>query len=93
MNNLKSFLIVSNKKKDVVPFLEVLDKQMAFHGDPGVNMLKDAIYISVVTLKYLLKTLPRNVMFTLCSKKQKVLHTTVRKKYYPWSINHLSLVP
>ncbi|BFZ13860.1 hypothetical protein BsWGS_16899 [Bradybaena similaris] len=77
MATLKDFLKWYNNK-DVVPFLAALEKQVAFYGAHGVDMFKDAISVPGITLKFLFKTLPRGVMFSLCSEKQKALHTTMR---------------
>ncbi|KAL8562364.1 hypothetical protein ACOMHN_066078 [Nucella lapillus] len=67
MKSLKDFLIWYNNK-DVVPFLLGLEKQTLFYATLGVDMLKDAISVPGLTLKYLMTTLPPGV-FLLIMKK------------------------
>lgn len=55
-----------------------MQKQVKFYADLGVDIFKSTISISGVTLRYLFKSLPNGVMFTLCSEKQKELHSTPR---------------
>jgi hypothetical protein len=50
-----------------------------FYEDLGVDMFKDAISVPGVTLKYLFKTLPKDVSFSLCSKREQDLHNTIRE--------------
>ena len=77
MSTLKDFLVWYNNK-DVVPFLKALKKQVKFYADLGVDMFKEAISVPGVTLKYLFKTLPPGVHFSLCSKRDADLHRTIR---------------
>jgi hypothetical protein len=77
MSTLKDFLIWYNNK-DVVPFLPALKLQVEFYAKLGVDMSKDAISVPGVTLKYLFKTLPKDVSFSLCSKREEDLHKTIR---------------
>jgi hypothetical protein len=78
MSPLKDFLIWYNKK-DVVPFSDALERQVDFYEGLGVDMFKDAISVPGVTLRYLFKTLPKDVSFSLCSKREQDLHNTIRK--------------
>ena len=41
-------------------------------------MFRDAISVTGVTLKYLFKTLPPGVHFSLCSKRGEALHKIIR---------------
>ncbi|KAL8588077.1 hypothetical protein ACOMHN_066298 [Nucella lapillus] len=45
----------------------------------GLDMLKDAIGVPGLTLRYLFKTLPSDVFFSLISKKHKELHQLLRR--------------
>lgn len=47
-------------------------------GDFHVEIFKNTISVLGLTLRYLFKTLPKGSMFTLCSEKQKEIHTTMR---------------
>ena len=77
MKTLKDFLCWYNNK-DVGPFLLALEQQVQFYADLGVDMFKDAISVPGITLRYLFKTLPKNVSFFLYSKNQSNLHKMIR---------------
>lgn len=51
---------------------------LPYIGDLHVHTFEDTISVSGITLRYLFKTLPMDVMFTMCCEKQKELHTTMR---------------
>lgn len=57
-----------------------LKKAIFFGGgdDFHVEIFKNTISVLGLTLRYLFKTLPKGSMFTLCSEKQKEIHTTMR---------------
>ena len=77
MNTLRDFLMWYNNK-DVVPFLQALDKQSRFYQTLGLDMLKDGIGVPGLTLCYLFKTLPDNICFSLIHEKHKDLHQLLR---------------
>ena len=64
--------------RDVVPFLEAIQKQSAFYQDLGLDMLKDGISVPGLTLKYLFKDLPHDVYFTLYDKHNRDLYDLVK---------------
>jgi G:T-mismatch repair DNA endonuclease (very short patch repair protein) len=78
MTTLKDLLVWYNNL-DVGPFLLALEQQVQFYANLGVDMFKDAISVPGVTLRYLFKTLPKNVSFSLCSKMEAEFHETIRK--------------
>ena len=78
MQTLEDFLVCYNNR-DVEPFLEALDKQVVFYRELGLDMFKDSIGIPGLTLRYLFKSLPEGVFFSLCRKKQAYLHDLYRK--------------
>ena len=69
MQTLEDFLVFYNNR-DVQPFLKAIDKQVDYYQQLGLDMLKDAIGIPGLTLRYLLKTLPEDVIFSLCRKNK-----------------------
>ncbi|BFZ03070.1 hypothetical protein BsWGS_06109 [Bradybaena similaris] len=77
METLRDFLIWYNIK-DVIPFLAALQKQVDFYAALHIDIFKNCISVPGATLRYLFKTIPKGVMFTLCSEKQKALHETMR---------------
>ncbi|XP_070178816.1 uncharacterized protein, partial [Littorina saxatilis] len=79
MKTLRDFLIWYNNK-DVVPFLEALEKQSHFYQTLGLDMLKDGIGVPGLTLRYLFKTLPDNVYFSLLHENHKDLHQLLRSE-------------
>ena len=78
METLEDFLKFYNER-DVFPFMQALEKQVDYYQQLGLDMLKDAIGIPGLTLRYLFKTLPEGVIFSLCGKKQSYLHDLYRK--------------
>lgn len=80
MKTLKDFLVWYNNK-DVYPFILALDVQTRiFEKEFGLDMLKDGKSIPGLTLRYLFKTLPKNVFFSLINEKHKDLHTLLRSQ-------------
>ena len=77
MKTFQDFLIWYNNK-DVGPFIQALEKQTAFYKSLGVDMLKDAVSVSGLTLRYLFKSLPKDVYFSLINEKHCDLHTLLR---------------
>ena len=75
MTTMKDYLIWYNNR-DVVPFLEALEKQFMFYCQLGVDMFKDGISVPGLTLKYLFKTTAAN--FALYNSKNSDLHDLVR---------------
>ena len=79
MRTLVDFLRWYNNK-DVVPFLEAIETQSRFYQERGLDMLKDGIGVPGLTLRYLFKTIPSDVHFTLFSKHTKDIHTLIRQQ-------------
>ncbi len=64
--------------RDVVPFLEALEKQSKFYTERGIDMLKDGISVPGLTLKYLFQGLGEDTYFTLFDEKNSDLHHLVK---------------
>ena len=80
MRTLKDFLVWYNNK-DVYPFILALDVQTKiFEKEFGLDMLKDGKSIPGLTLRYLFKTLPKNVFFSLFNETHKDLHMLLRSQ-------------
>ena len=79
MQTMADFLEWYNNK-DVVPFLTAIEVQSGFYRDRGLDMLKDGIGVPGLTLRYLFKTIPSDVYFTLFSKHTKDIHTLIRQQ-------------
>ena len=73
MTTLRDFLIWYNNR-DVVPFLQAIDRQFAFYQQRGIDMFKQGISVPGLTLLYLFNDLPEKTYFTLFNEKNKDLH-------------------
>ena len=58
MKTMRDFLMWYNNR-DVVPFLDAIDKQFAFYKQQNIDMFKDGVSIPGLTLLYLFNELPR----------------------------------
>ena len=76
MTTMNDYLIWYNNR-DVVPFLEAVDKQFRFYCQLGVDMFKDGLSVPGFTLKYLFKT--SSSTFCLYDTKNSDLHDLVRE--------------
>ena len=77
MTTLRNCLVWYNNR-DVVPFLQAIDKQFAFYQQRGIYMFKQGISVSGLTLLSLLNDLPEKTNFTLFNEKNKDLHHLVK---------------
>ena len=78
MQTLKDFLIWYNLK-DVHPLLKLIERMSKeFHSSLKIDIFKEAISIPGLTLKYLMKTIPRTVHLSLIDKRHKDLHDIYR---------------
>ena len=75
MTTMKDYLTWYNNR-DVVPFLEALEKQFSFYSQLGVDMFKDGFSVPGLTLKYLFKT--SHSTFCLFDKKNSDLHDLIK---------------
>ena len=66
---MRDFLVWYNNR-DVVPFLEDLDKQFAFYQQQNIDMFKDGISVPGLTLLYLFNDLPANTFFTVFNESK-----------------------
>ena len=64
MKTFRDFLIWCNNR-DVVPFLEAIEKQFLFYKLRHIDMFKDGISVPGLTMTFLFDTLPRDIYFTL----------------------------
>ena len=74
MTTMNDYLVWYNNR-DVVPFLEALEKQFSFYCQLGVDMFKDGLSVPGLTLKYLFKT--SSSTFCLYDTKNSDLHDLV----------------
>ena len=77
MTTLRQFLVWYNNR-DVVPFLEAIDKQFAFYQQQRIDMFKDGISVPGLTLLYLFNDLPPNTYFTVFNRTNSDLHELVK---------------
>ena len=79
MSSLKE-LLIWYQEKDVEPFVEALKVSSAFyHTQLKLDMLKDAVSVPGLCLRYLFKSLPHHTVFSLIGEKDKDLHETIRR--------------
>ena len=77
MTTLRDFLVWYNNR-DVVPFLQAIDRQFAFYRQRGIDMFKQGISVPGLTLLYLFNDLPEKTYFTIFNEKNKDLHDLVK---------------
>ena len=77
MTTLRDFLVWYNNR-DVVPFLEAIDKQFAFYQQQHIDMFKDGISVPGLTLLYLFNDLPPNTYFIVFNRTNSDLHELVK---------------
>ena len=71
MTTMRDFLVWYNNR-DVVPFLEAIDKQLAFYRQQNIDMFKYGISVPGLTLLYLylLNDLPRHFLYHIQPDQQ-----------------------
>ena len=77
MTTLRDFLVWYNNR-DVVPFLQAIDRQFDFYQQRGIDMFKQGISVPGLTLRYLFNDLPEKTYFTIFKEKNKDLHDLVK---------------
>ena len=77
MTTLRDFLVWYNNR-DVVPFLQAIDRQIAFYQQRGIEMFKQGISVPDLTLLYLFNDLPEKTYFTIFNETNKDLHDLVK---------------
>ena len=77
MTTMRDFLVWYNNR-DVVPFLEAIDKQFVFYQQQHIDMFKDGISIPGLTLLYLFNDLPPNTYFTVLNRTNSDLQELVK---------------
>ena len=77
MTTLRDFLVWYNNR-DVVPFLQAIDREFAFYQQRGIDMFKQGISVPGLTLLYLFNDLPEKTYFTIFNEKNKDLHHLVK---------------
>ena len=76
MSTMRDFLTWYNNR-DVVPFLEALDKLTKFYRERYIDAFKDGMSVPGLTMKYLFQ-MANNEPFAIFSKKDKDLYYTFR---------------
>ena len=77
MKSMRDFLVWYNNR-DVVPFLEAVDKQFTFYKQQNIDMFKDGVSVPGLTLLYLFNDLPSNTFFTVFNQTNSDLHLLVK---------------
>ena len=78
-NNMETFrdFLVWYNNRDVVPFLEAIDKMCEFWQDRNIDMFKDGVSVPGLRMKYLFSNIPK-VYFSLFTDKDKDLYYTMK---------------
>ena len=74
---MRDFLVWYNNR-DVVTFLEAIDKQFAFYKKQNINMFKEGVNVPGLALLYLFNKLPNN-LFTVFNQTNNDLHLLVKE--------------
>ena len=77
MTTMRDYLVWYNNR-DVTPFLEAIAKQFAFYHDRGIDMFKDGISVSGLSLLHLFNDLPNDTYFTVFNRTNSDLHELVK---------------
>ena len=77
MKTMRDFLVWYNNR-DVIHFLQAIDKQFAFYQQHNIDMFKDGISVPALTLLYLFRDLPSKTYLTVFNKTNSDLHHLVR---------------
>ena len=78
MKSMRDFLVWYNNR-DVVPFLEAIDKQFAFYKQHNIDMFKYGVSVPGLTLLYFFNKLPSNIFFTVFNQTNSDLHLLVKE--------------
>ncbi len=78
MKSMRDFIVWYNNR-DVVPFLEALDKQFAFYKQQNIDMFKYGVGVPGLTLLYSFNKLPSNIFFTVFNQTNSDLHLLVKE--------------
>ena len=77
MKTMHDFLVWYNNR-DVVPFLDAIDKQFAFYKQQNIDMFKDGVSVPGLTMLYLFNEFPSNTFFTVFNQTNSDLHLLVK---------------
>ena len=77
MKTMRDFLVWYNNR-DVIPFLQAIDKQFAFYQQHNIDMFKDGISVPGLSLLHLFNDLPNNTFFTIFNQTNSDLHKLVK---------------
>ena len=77
MTTMRDYLIWYNNR-DVLPFLEALEKQFVFYQKQNIDMFKDGISVPGLSLLYLFNNLPKDTFFTIFNKTNSDLHHLIK---------------
>ena len=77
MKTMHDFLVWYNNR-DVVPFLDAIDKQFAFYKQQNIDMFKYGVSVPGLTLLYIFNELPSNTFFTVFNQTNSDLHLLVK---------------
>ena len=77
MKTMRDFLVWYNNR-DVVPFLQAIDKQFGFYQHQNIDMFKDGISVPGLTLLYLFNNISSKTYFTVFNKTNSDLHQLVK---------------
>ena len=77
MKTMRDFLVWYNNR-DVIPFLQAIDKQFAFYQQHNIDMFKDGISVPGLSLLHLFNDLPDDTYFTVFNRTNSDLHELVK---------------
>ena len=75
MTTMRDFLVWYNNR-DVVPFLDAIDKQLAFYRQQNIDMFKYGISVPGLTLLYLLNDLPQTLSLPYSTRPTRICITS-----------------
>ena len=77
MKTMRDFLVWYNNR-DVIPFLQAIDKQFAFYQQHNIDMFKDGISVPGLLLLHVFNDLPNDTYFTVFNRTNSDLHQLVK---------------
>ena len=96
MKTMHAFLVWYNNR-DVVPFLDAIDKQFAFYKQQNIDMFKDGVSVPGLTLLYPstnFRRTPSSLSSTkrtaICTYSSKTISLVVRPSYFTATMKRTS---
>ena len=89
MKSMRDFLVWYNNR-DVVPFLEAIDKQFAFYKQQNIDMFKDGVSVPGLNERRTPSSLSSTRRTAICTYSSKTISSVVRPSYFTATMKRTS---